>query len=106
MPEKDNFLYSLIPLLLILAFSWLFGLFSRRRAQQEPPREEESKEAANPLLELFLEKRQRDDDVELVDAPGERRGQEIPFQTDWRSRRGYDGPKVDPKPITPKWWGA
>lgn len=106
MPEKDNFLYSLIPLLLILAFSWLFGLFSRRRAQQEPPRDEESKEATNPLLELFLDKRQRDGDVELADAPGERPGQESPHRTDWRSRAGYSGPKVEPKPITPKWWGA
>jgi hypothetical protein len=106
MPQKDNFLYSLIPLLIILAFSWLFGLFSKRRAQQQAPPAEASKERANPLLELLLEKRQQDEDVELIDVPDERQRQDGAQETDWRSRVGYGGPKIDSKPITPKWWGA
>lgn len=106
MPEKQNFIYSLIPLLIILAFSWLFGLFSRRRAQQQAPPAEESKERANPLLELLLEKREPGDDVELVDTPGEDRRVESPHEADWKSRSRYSGPKIDSRPITPKWWGA
>lgn len=106
MPEKDNFLYSLIPLLLILAFSWLFGLFSKRRAQREAPPEEPSKEQTNPLLELFLDKRQRDEDVDLVDTQVVRPGNEDSPVTDWKSRSRYSGPKIDSTPITPKWWGA
>lgn len=106
MPQKDNFLYSLIPLLLILAFSWLFGLFSKRRAQQQAPPDEASKQQTNPLLDILLDKRQPDEDVELMDVPGERQRQDSPQEMDWRSRVGYGGPKIDSKPITPKWWGA
>ncbi len=109
MGDIKNVLYSLIPLILIIIFSWLFGLLG---SKMKKPTEE---------TEVSLKRGPEDQPLDILSAIKEAAGQapapqgalKISDRTAtpierraWGTERGPGGPTVTPKPITPKWWGA
>jgi hypothetical protein len=110
MEEKiGNILYSLIPLILIIVFSWLFsrlGSKMRKQGQEDEPVGEKNREFQ--LMDLFAQ-----DKEGLGPTAAQYPGMEpLPpeyMQPDPRARMPRadgGGPQVTPKPIEPKWWGA
>lgn len=106
--DIEKLIYSVIPLVLIIFFSWLFSVMgSRMKKQAEEGSPGVAKSPGDQLLDLFG----KVDDEKIV-VNGEK-----PFsiQTDsaqpigstaWGTYRDPQVPVVTPKPITPKWWGA
>ncbi|MBI5248217.1 MAG: hypothetical protein HY912_01870 [Desulfomonile tiedjei] len=100
MNNIENILYSLIPLILIILFSWLFSFLG---SKMKKPGENSEAAAGSNLGDRLLEM--------MKEAPGEAPAEagtkqrfpagprvELPQQT--------GGPITTAKPITPKWWGA
>jgi hypothetical protein len=109
MEEKiGNILYSLIPLILIIVFSWLFsrlGAKMRKQGQEaEVPRE---KEREFQLIDLFANDKEPSGPT-APQLPGTERQPEFmqPSLGAGMPRTVAGGPVVTPKPIEPKWWGA
>jgi hypothetical protein len=114
MDDIKNVLYSLIPLILIILFSWLFGLLG---SKMKKPTDEE---------DVSLKRGSEDQPFDILSAIREAAGQRpepqgpepqgalkisdrtaTPIERGvWGTGRGSGGPVVTPKPITPKWWGA
>jgi hypothetical protein len=109
MDDIKSVLYSLIPLILIIVFSWLFGLLG---SKMKKPTEE---------TEVSLQRGPEDQPLDILSAIKEAAGQgpepqgglQITDRTAtpidsgaWGSVTGRGAPSVTPKPITPKWWGA
>jgi hypothetical protein len=109
MDDIKNALYSLIPLILIILFSWLFGLLG---SKMKKPTEE---------ADVPLQKGPEDRPFDILSAIREAAGQGpepqgglkmsdrtgSPIERGaWGTVTGSGGPTVTPKPITPKWWGA
>jgi len=109
MGDIKNVLYSLIPLILIIIFSWLFGLLG---SKMKKPTEE---------TEVSLKRGPEDQPLDILSAIKEAAGQApapqgalkisdrtaTPIERGaWGTGTGPGGPNVTPKPITPKWWGA
>ncbi len=93
-------LKSLIPLILIILFSWLFSLLgSKARKTSENTENSADKNLGDRILEMMRE--------EPEEIPRESAGKG-PVQID--SRMGMPPqtrtPVVTSKPINPKWWGA
>ncbi|MGB6066322.1 MAG: hypothetical protein WBG50_16085 [Desulfomonilaceae bacterium] len=108
MNDSKSALYSLIPLILIILFSWLFGLLGSKL--KKPPEEGEvglKSEPEDKPIDLFGEMMQQ---VGRGYAGGNAGGNEQQAPPAGvgvtRIQKGLTGPTVTPKPITPKWWGA
>lgn len=105
-----NVLFSLIPLILIVLFSWLFssmGSRAKREGQESSFPSEKSPLETMTLLfgdeeeaeERYLQAHEDD----AIDA-GEEFGHVD--STNWRSHDDLRAPTVSPDPIKPRWWGA
>ena len=109
MDDIKNVLYSLIPLILIILFSWLFGVLG---SKMKKPTEES---------DVSLKRGPEDQPFDILSAIREAAGQgpepqgglkisdrtATPMESvAWGTGTGPGGPTVTPKPITPKWWGA
>lgn len=106
--ELEELLYSLIPLVLIILFSWLFSfLGSRARARMESEDGSRLGDRDDELINIFTngpegERSARaDDEIVLDDEEG----------FGWDTVKPKDlsdegAPVVTPDPIKPRWWGA
>ena len=106
MDNLENILYSLLPLVLIVVFSWLFGLLGSRMKKQAASsgKPAEQREEGENLFDLFA--------ARSGGQPGAwEPGMESlpPPPTDaapWARRRGVNPSLVRADPIKPKMWGA
>jgi len=109
MDDAKNVIFSLIPLILIVLFSWLFGLLgSRGKKPAEDMDQTTEKGPVDAPLDIFGQLRGQAGQS----PPGqgnarvdERTATPIGIRVG-RTAKSMDGPRVTPKPITPKWWGA
>ena len=106
--DIENLVYSIIHLVLIIFFSWLFSVMgSRMKKQAEEGSPNGVKTPGDQLLELFGKH-----DDEKIAVGDERRavaqtGRMPQVGTsDWEMHRDPRAPRVSTKPITHKWWGA
>ena len=106
--EIENVLYSLIPLVLIVVFSWLFSLMgSRMKKEQQDESISSTEFPQDRSLDIFSEE---EDEEWLV--PGQEAAQEPSGQfpharpVEVTNRHGLQAPDITPEPIRPKWWGA
>jgi hypothetical protein len=108
MEKIENILYSVIPLVLIILFSWLFSyLGSRMRKEQEEPGAVTAKDRDYQLIDLMTDQKEAPRAAEAQSAladwpvafPGT--GQKSPM-----AQPTPGAPKINPRPIEPKWWGA
>ncbi len=105
MDNLENILSSLLPLVLIIIFSWLFSFLSRKKKQLEP-----SKNAATDrgqgadLFDLFAGssgERPTSSQAGMEDLPPLPTG-----ATRWMPQARLAPPPVTADPIKPKMWGA
>jgi hypothetical protein len=107
MGEKvDSILYSLLPLILIVAVSWFFsflGAKAKQQTQQAP--EQPHKQPAKDSMDLvFGESDDMESPVTSQRYPDHAAPTADSGATLWR-QQGHQ-PEVTPEPIKPKWWGA
>jgi len=105
--KVENILYSLLPLLLILAIPWLLRLLSS--AKRGPAQPSDTGEKARPggLLGNLIPG-ELDERPDTSGTPGQSQPVE-PYRAPMTTSVGSipsSGPPVTPKPIKPKWWGA
>lgn len=107
MDSLQNIIYSLIPLILILVLSWLFGSFGSKTRKQVPDHPQSS--SPQPGDQIFNLISSRRDEKELLPQRA------VPTMPDPITREDSDGwsrlqssvpGPVTPEPIKPKWWGA
>ncbi len=104
MDNLENTLYSLLPLVLIIVFSWLFGLLGSRLKQKAEPagNSTERREQAGDLFNIFGDR--------SGEQPGTTRMENLPplpsDTTAWVPQRKLTPPPVTADPIKPKMWGA
>jgi hypothetical protein len=106
MDNLENILYSLLPLVLIIVFSWLFGLLGSRMKKQAASsgKPAEQREEAQNLFDLFAA---RSGGQPGALEPGMESSPPLPADAaPWAQRRGVNPPLVTPDPIKPKMWGA
>jgi hypothetical protein len=106
--DVEKVLYSLIPLVLIIVFSWLFSFLGSRMKRQNDQTGLSSEEPADDRL-IDLIAGRADDDLHMVPGAENVEGPREPVQadySDWRTYRDPQAPRVTPDPIRPKWWGA
>lgn len=118
--EIEKLIYSIIPLVLIIFFSWLFSVMgSRMKRQMEeegpgvvkipgvPPGAGVAKSSGDPLMDLFGrlgdEKIVVTEEQETSPRTG---GMPQSGSSQWGMYRDPQAPRVSSEPITPKWWGA
>ena len=108
MADTKSTLYSLLPLILIILFSWLFGKLGSK--MKKPTEETDASAKGGP----------EDQPLDIFSVMREAAGRVPPPQggatvgdrigTSGAGVRltemGSGGPRVTPTPITPKWWGA
>ncbi|MBI4961966.1 MAG: hypothetical protein HY913_01685 [Desulfomonile tiedjei] len=108
MDKIENILYSIIPLVLIIVFSWLFSLLGskmRKQGQEAEPAGE--KERGFQLFDMFPQGKEGES-PNAASSPGMPRQPEM-MQPDLRTgmpQTVTGAPPATPKPIEPKWWGA
>lgn len=108
MADTKSTLYSLLPLILIILFSWLFGKLGSKMKKPTEETDAPAKEGAEdqPLDIISLMR------GAAGQAPASKGGAAVGNRIgtgDAGARltdMGSGGPRVTPKPITPKWWGA
>ena len=108
MDDIKNVLYSVIPLILIILFSWLFGLLG---SKMKKPKEETDASlkvgSEDQPIDIFGEMREEGDQIPAGQGSLRVTDRRATIDTGaWRARESPGGPRVTPKPITPKWWGA
>jgi hypothetical protein len=105
--EIPDFLQKIIPILLILAITWLFGTFTSKMKKQVPPTDGSvSKKSEDSGPETFQWNFPTGDQTgstaQGFPLPQPRQdGVSIGKQAN-TPRSGH----IPAKPITPKWWGA
>jgi|GEM_PF-491815 len=118
--EIDKLIYSIIPLVLIIFFSWLFSVMGSRMKKQmgeespgvmnSPGTQQDAgavKSSGDPLLDLFG--RLQGDKIvvtEEEEAPPRMGGMPKTEKAPWGMHQDPQAPRVSSEPITPKWWGA
>ncbi len=104
MKDGNSVFYSLIPLILIILFSWLFGALGSKL--KKPPEEggiASKRESEDQPMDIFGEMIQQ---VSQRYAGGNESQAPPSGAPTIKIRKDLTGPTVTPKPITPKWWGA
>lgn len=100
MNNIENILYSLIPLILIILFSWLFSFLG---SKMKKPEESSEGAGGRNLGDRILEMMKEGQD-ETPAEPVKRGPVAIDSRVGWPQQTG--NPVITPKPIKPKWWGA
>lgn len=108
MKDTDNILYSIIPLILIILFSWLFSLLgSKMRKQGKETETTGEKNRGFQLMDLLLEDKTGSGPASTqlpgMDRPAELSHPDLPVKM---PKTAPGSPPVTAKPIEPKWWGA
>ncbi len=109
MDESKNVIWSLVPLILIILFSWLFGVLGNKMKKPQQKADDSVKTAPDEQpLDIFTALRQAAGQVSTTegDVNVNERVPTVAGNQVWRPDKGLTGPRVTPKPITPKWWGA
>lgn len=105
--DFENILYSLIPLILIIVFSWLFSFLGSKMKKQAQQGPESAGRQDSSLADILSGGKGEDYLFGSGEAIPDETGQaQRGAQTDWRTYRDRQAPKVSSKPINPKWWGA
>jgi len=108
MEKIENILYSIVPLVLIILFSWLFSVLgSKMRKTPEGTDGVQEKGGDYRLIDMLTDQKPPPREATL-------RPEEIEWANDFPpSAQGTPqsppipgGPQVTPRPIRPKWWGA
>jgi hypothetical protein len=106
--DSGDLLKSLIPLILIIVFSWLFSaLGSRMKKRAEQEQADTETDIGEEIFNLFSagsEEEPHDSPDYMHSVEQEAIGPEA--GTDWDSVDRYGSPVVTPDPIKPRWWGA
>ncbi len=97
MKDMESILYSLIPLVLIILFSWLFSFLG---SKMKKPSENGEQVPGRVLGDRFFDLMKED----AEEVPQQRQPQTT--QPGITIPQGSGAPLVSAKPITPKWWGA
>jgi len=108
MKDTDNILYSIIPLILIILFSWLFSLLgSKMRKQGKETEATGEKSRGYQLMDLLLPDKPESgpaaNQLPGTERPAELPQPNLPVQM---PKTAPGSPPVTAKPIEPKWWGA
>ena len=109
MDDTKNVIWSLAPLILIILFSWLFGVLGNK--MKKPKEETDVSPKRGPEdqpLDIFSAMREAAGQISASEG-GVKGSDRVPPPAGsqvWRPETGLTGPRVTPKPITPKWWGA
>jgi hypothetical protein len=106
MDNLENILYSILPLVLIIIFSWLFGLLGSRMKKQAASAGSSTthREEGGDLFDLFAA---RSGEQPGASQSGMDNLPPLPADTtSWAPKRGLNRPPVTPDPIKPKMWGA
>lgn len=106
--DIENILYSLIPLILIIVFSWLFSfLGSRMKKQAEQGASSSAGRQESSVMDLLTGGKSEDYLFGSEHTAADQVGQAQRLDSaDWKTYRDQQAPKVSSKPIKPKWWGA
>jgi hypothetical protein len=110
MEKTIEVLWSLIPLILIIIFSWLFSLMGSKVKNQPQGKAPAPKEGTgSPILDMLLNLDKSKEEVQ----PGppvpakEVPGAQTPLEPGaWNPPSISRPTQVSSEPITPKWWGA
>jgi hypothetical protein len=109
MEESKNVIWSLLPLILIVLFSWLFGFLGKKmKKPQEDTDVSLNRAPEDQPLDIFSAIREAAGQISASEGPTGPNGR-MPTPAGsqaWRPERGFTGPRITPTPITPKWWGA
>lgn len=108
--DIEKLVWSLIPLLVIIAISWLFSYLGSKanKARQEAESVSGSDNRDSLLDLLSFEEEEKEDEMagarraHTEDIRTDERGQ-VP---DWEAVHRRGAPVVSQDPIKPKWWGA
>ncbi len=105
MDNLENILKSLLPLILIILFSWVFSFLSRKKKQLEPGKNATTDRAqAEDLIDIFSGRsgqQSMSSEAGVEDLPP------LPSAaTRWAPRGALAPPPATAHPIKPKMWGA
>lgn len=106
MDNLENILYSLLPLVLIIIFSWLFGLLGSRMKKRAASTDNSTtrREEGADLFDIFAP---RSGEQPGASQPGMENLPPLPADaTTWAPQRRLAPPPVTADPIKPKMWGA
>ncbi len=104
MDNLENILYSLLPLVLIIVFSWLFGSLGSRMKKKAGATGKSTtpREQGEDLFDFFA--------ARSGEQPSESGTENLPplpsGASTWVTQRGLNPPPVTADPIKPKMWGA
>ncbi len=108
MQNIENILWSLVPLVLIILFSWLFSfLGSKMKKPEENSEASAGKNLGDRILEMMKEGAEEVPPQQAAGGPAQPVAKS-PFSmgSNVRLPQQSGGPPVTAKPINPKWWGA
>lgn len=109
MDNLENILKSLLPLILIILFSWVFSFLSRKKKQLEPEKNTATDRAqAEDLIDIFSG---RSGQQPLSSEAGVENLPPLPSgaasgAARWAPQGRLGPPPVTADPIKPKMWGA
>ena len=106
MDNLENILYSLLPLVLIIVFSWLFSFLGSRMKKQAGSAGNSTtrSEQGEGLFDILAG---RSGEQPSASQPGVEDLPPLPSgATTWAPQRGLNPPPATANPIKPKMWGA
>ena len=104
--ELKELLFSLLPLILIVIFSWLFSSRSSKREEQDEL--EETFIYSDAEEDEFEESTEENDLYQPVTSFLQHNAGSEKLDHHKELMSGYDSSRhsTNPEPIKPKWWGA
>jgi hypothetical protein len=111
MEKITEVLWSLIPLVLIIVFSWLFSLMGSKVKKQQPQGKEPmpGEGAGSPFLDMLLKVGQEEEEPRTDARLPVKEIPSSPMSLEpgaWNAQNVSSPTQISSEPITPKWWGA